>query len=90
MKNWVMKSIAVVACSALLVPAASAFAEAPQNPESVKTMLASNNKQGAKQFKQQTGGNEWISDNTIIVKHSGLAKNVHSKEAQKLFAPFLH
>ncbi|AVK96462.1 peptidase S8 [Lysinibacillus sphaericus] len=84
MKNWVMKSIAVVACSALLVPAASAFAEAPQNPESVKTMLASNNKQGAKQFKQQTGGNEWISDNTIIVKHSGLAKNVHSKIGAKV------
>ncbi|MFJ7646617.1 S8 family peptidase [Lysinibacillus sp. NPDC097279] len=84
MKNWVMKSIAVVACSALMVPAASAFAEAPQNPELVTSMLASKKKQALKQFNYQTGGNEWISPDTIIVKHSGLAKTVHSKIGSKV------
>jgi subtilisin family serine protease len=84
LKNWVMKSIAVVACSALMVPAASAFAEAPQNPELVTSMLASNKKQALKQFNYQTGGNEWISADTIIVKHSGLAKTVHSKIGSKV------
>lgn len=84
LKNWVMKSIAVVACSALMVPAASAFAEAPQNPELVTSMLASNKRQALKQFNDQTGGNEWISADTIIVKHSGLAKTVHSKIGSKV------
>lgn len=84
LKNWVMKSIAVVACSALMVPAASAFAEAPQNPAQVTSMLASKKQQAVKQVKMQTGGNEWISTDTIIVKHSGLAKTVHSKIGSKV------
>lgn len=79
-----MKSIAVVACTALMVPAASAFAEAPQNPALVSTMLASNKQQAVKQVKMHTGGNEWISTDTIIVKHSGLAKTVHSKIGSKV------
>lgn len=84
LKNWVMKSIAVVACSALMVPAASAFAEAPQSPAQVTSMLASKKQQAVKQVKMQTGGNEWISTDTIIVKHSGLAKTVHSKIGSKV------
>ncbi len=64
--------MAVVSSAALMVPAASAFAEAPQNTAKV----ASNQEQALKQFNNQK---EWISQDTIIIKHSGLAKNVHKK-----------
>ncbi|WP_244854835.1 S8 family peptidase [Lysinibacillus parviboronicapiens] len=80
LKNWVKKSIAIVATTALLIPTTSAFAEAPQktvkNQELVK--LASN--------KEQTSKNEkdWISKDTIIVKHSGLDNNVHKKIGSKV------
>ncbi|MGE7913745.1 S8 family peptidase [Lysinibacillus xylanilyticus] len=80
MKNWKKKSFAIVASAALMVPTASAFAEAPQktekNPESAK--VASNQKQAEKNQK------EWISKDTIIVKHSGLDKNVHKKIGAKV------
>ena len=80
LKNWVKKSIAIVATTALLIPTTSAFAEAPQktvkNQELVK--LAS--------FLEQTSKNEkdWISKDTIIVKHSGLDNNVHKKIGSKV------
>ena len=80
MKNWKKKSFAIVASAALMVPTASAFAETPQkaekNPESVK--VANNQKQTEKNQK------EWISQDTIIVKHSGLDKNVHKKIGAKV------
>ncbi|MEB2299583.1 S8 family peptidase [Lysinibacillus xylanilyticus] len=80
MKNWKKKSIALVASAALMVPATSAFAEAPQktakNQDLVK--VASNKDQT---FKNQK---EWISKDTIIVKHSGLDKNVHNKIGAKV------
>ena len=79
-----MKSIAVVACSALMVPAASAFAEAPQNPALVANMLSSNKQQAVKQVNSLTGENEWMNTDTIIIKHSGLAKSVHSKIGSKV------
>ncbi|MFY0518080.1 S8 family peptidase [Lysinibacillus sp. UGB7] len=85
MKNWIKKSMAVGASAALMVPAASAFAEAPQNiaknPESVKNTVASNQEQILKQFNNEK---EWISKDTIIVKHSGLAKNAHKKIGSKV------
>ncbi|WP_107923922.1 S8 family peptidase [Lysinibacillus parviboronicapiens] len=77
MKNWIKKSMAVVSSAALMVPAASAFAEAPQNTAKV----ASNQEQALKQFNNQK---EWISQDTIIIKHSGLAKNVHKKIGSKV------
>ncbi|MGE7692639.1 S8 family peptidase [Lysinibacillus sp. NPDC094177] len=80
MKNWKKNSIALVASAALMVPTTSAFAEAPQktakNQELVK--LASNKEQT---FKNQK---EWISKDTIIVKHSNLDKNVHKKIGAKV------
>ncbi len=80
LKNWKMKSFAIVASAALMVPATSAFAETPQktakNQELVK--LASNKDQA---FKNQK---EWINKDTIIVKHSGLDKNVHKKIGSKV------
>ncbi|MBG9454778.1 peptidase S8 [Lysinibacillus sphaericus] len=80
MKNWVKKSIAIVATAALMVPTTSAFAEAPQktakNQELVK--LASNKEQTSKNQK------DWISKDTIIVKHSGLDKNVHKNIGSKV------
>ncbi|MGE8001263.1 S8 family peptidase [Lysinibacillus sp. NPDC093190] len=80
MKNWVKKSIALVATAALMVPTTSAFAEAPQktakNQELVK--LASNKEQTSKNQK------DWISKDTIIVKHSGLDKNVHKQIGSKV------
>lgn len=80
MKNWKKKSVALVASAALIVPAASAFAEAPQktakNQDVVK--VASNKDQALKNQK------EWISKDTIIVKHSGLDKSVHNKIGTKV------
>ncbi|MFE3573134.1 S8 family serine peptidase [Lysinibacillus sp. NPDC059133] len=80
MKNWKKKSIALVASAALMVPTTSAFAEAPQktakNQDLVK--VASNKDQTVKNQK------EWISKDTIIVKHSGLDKNVHNKIGAKV------
>lgn len=80
LKNWKKKSVALVATAALMVPATSAFAEAPQktakNQELVK--VASNKDQTSKNQK------EWISQDTIIVKHSGLDKNVHKKIGAKV------
>jgi len=80
LKNWKKKSVALVASAALMVPATSAFAEAPQktakNQELVK--VASNKDQTSKNQK------EWISQDTIIVKHSGLDKNVHKKIGAKV------
>ncbi|MEB2280944.1 S8 family peptidase [Lysinibacillus xylanilyticus] len=80
MKNWVKKSIAIVATAALMLPTTSAFAKAPQktakNQELVK--LASNKDQTLKNQK------DWISKDTIIVKHSGLNKNVHKNIGSKV------
>jgi len=80
LKNWKKKSIALVASAALMVPTTSAFAEAPQktakNQDLVK--VASNKDQA---FKNQK---EWISKDTIIVKHSGLDKSVHNKIGTKV------
>jgi len=80
LKNWVKKSIAIVATAALMVPTTSAFAEAPQktakNQELVK--LASNKERTLKNQK------DWISKDTIIVKHSGLDKNVHKQIGSKV------
>jgi len=80
LKNWKKKSVALVASAALMVPATSAFAEAPQktakNQELVK--VASNKDQSSKNQK------EWVSQDTIIVKHSGLDKNVHKKIGAKV------
>ncbi len=80
LKNWKKKSVAFVASAALMVPATSAFAEAPQktakNQELMK--VASNKDQSSK------NQNEWISQDTIIVKHSGLDKNVHKKIGSKV------
>ncbi|MGE7675511.1 S8 family peptidase [Lysinibacillus sp. NPDC094403] len=80
MKNWKKNSIAIVASAALMVPTTSAFAEAPQkaakNQELVK--VASNKDQLSKNQK------EWISKDTIIVKHSNLDKNVHKKIGAKV------
>ncbi|MGE7093934.1 S8 family peptidase [Lysinibacillus sp. NPDC048646] len=85
MKKWIKNSMAVVASTALIVPAASAFAEAPQNTaknsELVKIAIASKQEQTLKQFNNQK---EWISQDTIIVKHSGLAKNAHQKIGSKV------
>jgi len=80
LKNWVKKSIAIVATAALMVPTTSAFAETPrkiaQSQELVK--LASNKEQTLKNQK------DWISKDTIIVKHSGLDKNVHNQIGSKV------
>ncbi|TQR39551.1 peptidase S8 [Lysinibacillus sphaericus] len=80
MKNWVKKSIAIVATATLMVPTTSAFAEAPQktakNQELVK--LASNKERTLKNQK------DWISKDTIIVKHSGLDNNVHKNIGSKV------
>ncbi len=80
LKNWKKKSIALVASAALMVPAASAFAEAPQktakNQELVK--VASNKDQSSNNQK------EWISKDTIIIKHSGLDNSVHKKIGSKV------
>ena len=85
MKNWIKKSAAVVASAALMIPAASAFAEAPaktaKNPELMKSTLASSKEQTLEHFKNQK---EWISKDTIIVKHSGLTKNTHTKIGSKV------
>ncbi|QDQ03202.1 hypothetical protein FOH38_23725 [Lysinibacillus fusiformis] len=80
MKNWVEKSITIVASAPLMLPTTSAFAEAPQktakNQELMK--LASNKEQALKNQK------EWVSKDTIIVKYSGLVKNVHKKIGSKV------
>lgn len=77
MRNWIKKSIAIVASAALMIPAASTFAEEPQ--KIAKSTLASSKEQTY--FKNQK---EWISEDTIIVKHSGLAKNAHKKIGSKV------
>lgn len=68
-----------------MIPAASTFAEEPQktakNPELTKSTLVSSKEQTLKQFENQK---EWISKDTIIVKHSGLAKNAHKKIGSKV------
>ncbi|MFJ7738684.1 S8 family peptidase [Lysinibacillus sp. NPDC097287] len=79
MKDWIKKSIAVVASAALMIPAASTFAEEP--PKTAKSTLVSSKEQSFKQFENQK---EWISKDTIIVKHSGLAKNAHKKIGSKV------
>ncbi|MFJ7950171.1 S8 family peptidase [Lysinibacillus sp. NPDC096418] len=79
MKNWIKKSIAVVASTALMIPATSAFAEEPQ--KTANSTLTSSKEQTLKQLENQK---EWISKDTIIVKHSGLAKNAHKKIGSKV------
>lgn len=76
MKSWYKKSVAVVASAALMVPAASAFAEAPQHK--AKNMLANSAKQTEKNEEK------WMSKDTIVIKHSGLDKNVHKKIGSKV------
>ena len=49
-----------------MVPAASAFAEAPQHK--AKNMLANSAKQTEKNEEK------WMSKDTIVIKHSGLDK----------------
>lgn len=86
MKSWFKKSVAVAASAALMVPVASAFAEeTPQ--QSAKNVLASNSQHAGKNL---TNEDKWMSKDTIIIKHSGLDKNVHKKSDLRSSAPFLH
>ncbi|KAB0443719.1 S8 family peptidase [Lysinibacillus fusiformis] len=80
MKSWLKKSVAVVASAALMVPVASAFAEeTPQ--QSAKNVVASNSQHAGKNL---TNEDKWMSKDTIIIKHSGLDKNVHKKIGSKV------
>ncbi|MEK5232373.1 S8 family serine peptidase [Lysinibacillus sp. FSL K6-0232] len=83
MKNWLKKSVTVVASAALMIPAVSAFAETsqPTNNKLEQLMLASNQAAAGKNSKNEE---KWISKNTIIIKHSGLANNVHKKIGSKV------
>lgn len=76
MKSWFNKSVAVVASAALMVPTASAFAETPQH--TAKNVLANSSKQIEKNEEK------WMSKDTIVIKHSGLDKNVHKKIGSKV------
>ncbi|WP_233433824.1 S8 family serine peptidase [Lysinibacillus sphaericus] len=85
MKKWMKKSIALVASASLMVPAASAYATAPektaQHTEVEKSLIASNKEKALKYVKNDK---EWISKDTIIVKHTGLAKNAHKNIGSKV------
>ncbi|WP_339260798.1 S8 family peptidase [Lysinibacillus sp. FSL K6-3209] len=85
MKKWMKRSIALVASASLMVPAASAYATAPEkttkHTEVEKSLIASNKEQALKYVKNDK---EWISKDTIIVKHTGLAKNAHKNIGSKV------
>lgn len=80
MKNWISKAITIVASASLMMPATYAFAEEQQKTAHSPTLAISQNPSLA-QFNNQK---EWISQDTIIVKHSGLDKNTHKKIGSKV------
>ncbi|MEK4171267.1 S8 family peptidase [Lysinibacillus sp. FSL L8-0312] len=76
MKSLFKKSVAIVASATLMVPAASAFAEVPQHK--AKNVLASSMKQ------TEQNEEKWMSKDKIVIKHSGLDKNVHKNIGSKV------
>lgn len=85
LRNWLKKSVTVVASAALMVPAVSAFAETPQpatkNGKLEQLMLASNQ---TRTGQNSQNSEKWISKNTIVIKHVGLDQNVHKKIGAKV------
>ena len=85
MKNWIKKATTIAASATLMIPATSAFAEetpkTENNPELVSSSLGISREQSLTRFKDEK---EWISQDTIIVKHSGLDKNTHKKISSKV------
>ena len=85
MKNWIKKAMTIAASATLIIPATSAFAEEPQKTEKdselVSSSLGVSREQSLTNLKDEK---EWISQDTILVKHSGLDKNTHKKIGSKV------